>query len=69
MGGVGYGLITIVVFGSSDVVVENPVLASHALAEVCWLVEAFCTVRDALSDIEKGLPARRLRGCDLLEEV
>ena len=45
MGGVGYGLITIVVFGSSDVVVENPVLASHALAEVCWLVEAFCTVR------------------------
>ena len=46
MSGVGYSLVAVELFGSSDVVVEDPVVASHALAEDGWLVEAMDRGRD-----------------------
>ena len=46
MSGVGYSLVAVELFGSSDVVVEDPVVSSHTLAEVGWLVEALDRVRD-----------------------
>merc|ERR1719318_851906 len=46
MSGVGYSLVAVELFGSPDVVVEDPVVSSHALAEVVWLVEALDRVRD-----------------------
>ena len=45
MSGVGYGFITIKLFPCSDIVVEDPILASHALAEGDGFVEAFNSVR------------------------
>ena len=47
MSGIGYGFITIKLFSCSDVVVEDPVLASQALAEGDGFVEAFNSVRYA----------------------
>ena len=46
MCGVGYGLITAELGASPDIVVEDPVVAPHALAEQCGLVEAFFRVRN-----------------------
>ena len=46
MSGVGYSLVAVELFASSDVVVEDPVVSSHTLAEVGWLVEALDRVRD-----------------------
>ena len=46
MSGVGYSFVAVELFASSDVVVEDPVVSSHTLAEVGWLVEALDRVRD-----------------------
>ena len=46
MSGVGYSFVAVELFASSDVVVEDPVVSSHTLAEVGWLVVTLDRVRD-----------------------
>ena len=58
MGCVGNALVAVEMLASSDVIIQNPVLPSHALAEVNWLVEAFHRVRDEIGFTGKKLFGR-----------
>ena len=66
MSGVGYSFVAVELFASSDVVVEDPVVSSHTLAEVGWLVVTLDRVRDgegwaALETLGWGLAGGSLR--------